>query len=92
MIRCVTDWLEEAAARTPDAVAFDSKNECVLYQSKEDRIWCFFVGTLNEKQIRQALKGRLARYMIPDVFVHLEELPHTASMKLNRAALQEMMQ
>lgn len=65
---------------------------CVLFQGSEGKIWCFFTGDLSEKELRQGLKSRLARYMLPDVFVHLDEMPHTASLKLNRAALKAMME
>lgn len=67
------------------------KDGCVLFDSETGKIWCFYSGVLTEKVICQALKTKLARYMLPDVFVHLEELPHTATMKLDRAALKAMM-
>ena len=67
------------------------QEECVLFDSEKDLLWCFFTGDMDEKAIRTGLKEQLARYMIPDRFVHLEEMPHTASMKLDRAKLKSMM-
>lgn len=64
---------------------------CVLYDRAEDRIFCFYVGSLEEKELKRALRDRLARYMTPDVFVRLPEMPHTASMKIDRAKLKSMM-
>ena len=64
---------------------------CVLFQRAAGKIWCFFTGDLSEQELKQGLKTRLARYMLPDVFVHLKEMPHTASLKLDRAALTAMM-
>lgn len=64
---------------------------CVLFDQEKDRIWCFFTGAITENELQQGLKTQLARYMLPDVFVHLEELPHTASMKVDRARLTAMM-
>ena len=64
---------------------------CVLFQREQDLIWCFFKGDLDEKQIRSGLKEKLARYMIPDRFVKLEEMPHTPSMKVDRVTLRQMM-
>ena len=64
---------------------------CVLFDREKGNLWCFYTGSLSEKTLQKELKARLARYMLPDVYVHLEELPHTASMKLNRAALAERM-
>lgn len=64
---------------------------CVLFDSETGKIWCFYTGSLTEKDIRRELKTKLAAYMLPDVFVHLQELPHTASMKLDRGTLKAMM-
>ena len=60
---------------------------CVLHDKERDRIWCFYTGSLTETELRRDLKEKLAKYMIPDEFVHLEEMPHTPSMKLDRRAL-----
>lgn len=64
---------------------------CVLFDQDSGRIWCFFTGAIAEKALRQGLEKRLARYMLPDVFVHLDALPHTASMKVDRAKLISLM-
>ena len=47
------------------------------------------VGEVSE--LVDELKERLARYMLPDVYVHLDEMPHTATMKLDRTRLRQMM-
>ena len=67
------------------------QEECVLFDPEKDLLWCFFTGETEEKPIRAGLKEQLARYMIPDRFVKLEEMPHTASMKLDRVRLKKMM-
>lgn len=38
-----------------------------------------------------ALKTKLARYMLPDKIVLLPELPHTANMKIDRQTLRKRM-
>ena len=68
------------------------EESCILYDRKNDRIFCFYVSAMDEKELRRALREKLARYMIPDVFVHLPEMPHTASMKVDRATLKKMME
>ncbi len=65
---------------------------CVLFDEKQDRLWCFYSGALDERQLKAGLKGQLARYMLPDSYVHLDEMPHTATMKLDRNRLRQMMQ
>ena len=67
------------------------QEECVLFDSGKDLLWCFFTGEPDEKEIRAGLKEKLARYMIPDRFVKLEEMPHTSSMKTDRMALKSLM-
>ncbi len=64
---------------------------CVLFQKDTGKIWCFYTGTLSERELRKEMKTRLPGYMLPDVFVHLEEMPYTASMKLDRSKLRDMM-
>lgn len=65
---------------------------CVLFQKETGKIWCFYAGELSEKELRKAMKTKLAAYMLPDQFVHLEQMPHTASMKLDREALRKIIE
>ena len=60
---------------------------CCLFSEEEDLLYCFWIGPLAESDLQTALKSRLERYMLPNVWVHLEELPHTATGKLDRMAL-----
>lgn len=69
----------------------DWQDGCVLFDEKADKLWCFYAGKLEEKQIQSALREQLARYMLPDHYVHLCDMPHTASMKLDRQTLRKMM-
>ena len=56
-----------------------------------ERLWCFYTGDIDEKTLKNSLRERLARYMLPDVFIRLDELPRTATMKLDRNALKQRM-
>ncbi len=67
------------------------KESCVLHVRETTRIYCFYVGDLDEKALAKALKAVLQPYMLPDVYVRLPEMPHTASMKIDRANLTRMM-
>ena len=60
---------------------------CVLYDKASDRLFCFWTGDLTEKTLQGGLRSKLPRAMLPDCFVHLEELPHTATGKLDRTSL-----
>lgn len=79
--------VEAALARVPGW-----REGCVLFDAENDKLWCFYTGELEEKQIRTALKEHLARYMQPDRYARLEEMPHTATMKLDRNGLRKRMQ
>lgn len=67
------------------------RESCVMFQREQDRIWCFYAGSVEEKQLRQALRERLAKYMLPDCLIRLENLPHTSNMKVDRMQLAKMM-
>ena len=53
---------------------------CAFYTGKE----------LSSKEIREVLSAELPKYMIPNIFIHLDEMPLTSSGKANRNALPEI--
>ena len=67
------------------------KESCVMHVKESTHIYCFYVGDLDEKALAKELKARLQPYMLPDYYVRLPEMPHTASMKIGRAVLTQMM-
>ncbi|MFD3704275.1 amino acid adenylation domain-containing protein [Nocardia sp. NPDC058658] len=53
-----------------------------------DRLVGYLVGAdLDVAQVQSALAGKLPTYLVPDVFVVLDDLPYTANGKLDRKAL-----
>ncbi|HHT14429.1 MAG: AMP-binding protein [Christensenellales bacterium] len=66
------------------------KNGCVLYDQEQEKLCCFWEGSLTQKEIQSALRKQLPRYALPDTFIHVEALPYTATMKLNREMLRKM--
>lgn len=60
---------------------------CVLYDNASAELCCFWTGPLTQKELCSALRGKLPRYMLPERFVHLDAMPHTATMKIDRMAL-----
>jgi len=65
------------------------QNGCVLFSEAEDLLYCFWVGPLTEKELKLALSKKIERYMMPNIYVHLDELPRTSSGKLDRMFLKE---
>jgi amino acid adenylation domain-containing protein len=60
---------------------------CVLFNNESGQIYCFWTGKLTQIELQTALKSKLQRYMLPDFYVHLESMPHTATMKIDRVSL-----
>lgn len=65
-------------------------NGLVLYDKDSGKLCCFWTGELSQKEILAALKKSLPRYALPDTFIHLEEMPYTATMKIDRVKLRGM--
>lgn len=60
---------------------------CCLYDDVRKCIVLFFQGSACEKEIINALKDRIPRYMIPQTVVRMEEMPMNANGKIDRVAL-----
>lgn len=64
---------------------------CCLYNKETGRLGCFWEGELSREEIVRALKKQLPRYALPDTYIHLEQMPYTATMKLDRVKLRGML-
>ena len=62
---------------------------CCYYDDVNEKIVAAYTGPAEEKQIRAALKDKLPKYMIPDVYLRRESLPRTGSGKIDRRALRQ---
>ena len=65
-------------------------NGLVLYDKDSGKLCCFWTGSLTQKEIMAALKKTLPRYALPDTYIHLEDMPYTATMKIDRVKLRQM--
>jgi amino acid adenylation domain len=68
----------------------DVLRACCVFDQLKNRIVAFYVGTIEEKQIRSKMQEALPAYMIPTRFVTLPELPITDNGKINRKKLLEI--
>lgn len=77
----------EAAAGLLDGI-----KECAcVYDGKKKRIVLYYTGPEREKkELSEQLGLRVPVYMIPNRFVHLEQMPHNANGKIDRKALAEL--
>ncbi len=62
---------------------------CCYYDDVSEKIVAAYTGEADEKQIKAALKNKLPKYMMPDVFLRREALPRTGSGKIDRRALRQ---
>ncbi|MCR5686786.1 MAG: amino acid adenylation domain-containing protein [Lachnospiraceae bacterium] len=79
--------IETAAMALPNM-----KNACCLYDGGKDKIVLFYeTDAYDEAALLEALKRRLQRYMIPNVFNRLDDFPMLRNGKADRVALKEML-
>lgn len=60
---------------------------CCLYRA--EAIVCFWAGEADEKQVRNALRAALPKYMLPDEYRRLAALPMTMNGKIDRVLLRQ---
>lgn len=62
---------------------------CCVHNAEKDEIAVFYVGDIQAKELRLALRDRLPQYMLPTAYHKLEELPRLNNGKLNRKLMTE---
>lgn len=68
------------------------KNACCVYDKDKDKIVLFYdCDTMDDEALNESLKKRLQRYMIPNVFRKMKDMPLTPSGKVDRVKLREML-
>ena len=60
---------------------------CCVYDAKREEIHCFYTGQMDEKALKNHLKALVPKYMLPDRYHRLLEMPLNGSGKADRAAL-----
>lgn len=73
----------EAAFQALDGVS----RACCIYDEPNTKIVGFYVGTPEAKEIIEGLAEKLPRFMIPNVFCKVDEMPITKNGKIDRKAL-----
>lgn len=65
----------------------DIKDSCCIFDDDKKKIILCYVGDIEKGDLTTFLKEKLPRYMIPNKINKLDELPHTANGKIDRAGL-----
>lgn len=58
-----------------------------LYEADEQKLWLFYTGKADRKEIAKTLRSLLPPFMIPNKTIQIEEMPLTKNGKIDRAAL-----
>lgn len=61
-----------------------------LYDAEKLKIVCIFSGDVEGNALARALRRRLPKYMLPNIYHVMETLPMTPNGKIDRVALREM--
>ncbi len=62
---------------------------CTFFDDVKNKIVTFYVGNVERKDIIDELKTKVPEFMVPNVFMQVEEMPLTKNGKLDRAFLKE---
>ncbi len=62
---------------------------CILDEER-NKIVCFYKGSTGQAEMVVALRKKLPKYMIPNIFVQIEDFPVTKNGKVDRRKLKEM--
>ncbi len=58
-----------------------------FFEAARDKIHCAYTGPSESGSVAKELRARLPKYMIPNIYHRLENLPHNANGKIDRKAL-----
>jgi amino acid adenylation domain-containing protein len=63
---------------------------CTFFDEVKNKIVAFYVGDIDRAEIIQGMKAKVPDFMIPNVFMKVDEMPITKNGKIDRNALKEI--
>ena len=60
---------------------------CSIYNHEKSKLYAFYIGDIDKKELRDALSNKLPVFMIPNVLRKIEEFPLTKNGKIDRKQL-----
>ena len=66
------------------------RSACCIFDNEKKKIVLFYTGDITVADLTAYIKGKLPRYMIPNVTKQLEALPYTPNGKIDRNGLKNL--
>ncbi len=63
---------------------------CCIYDQIKNKIYLFYDGDIDRKELINRLKEKLPKYMLPNIYVHLDTMPLNKNGKIDRSELRSM--
>lgn len=60
-----------------------------FFEAEKDKIHCVYQGTLTGGEIAAAVRALLPKYMLPNIYHQISQMPYTPSGKIDRNALKK---
>lgn len=79
--------IETAVSSIPDI-----RMNCCLHEQETDRLVLYYTGDTDGETIRKGLSEILPEYMLPNLFVRLEQMPLNLNGKIDRLGLKDQLQ
>ena len=77
----------ESAAMTLEGVT----RTVVIYEAETQKLFLFYTGEVDKKEIAKTLRGMLPPFMLPNKTIQVDEMPMTKNGKIDRTALMDGM-
>ena len=63
---------------------------CALFEEEKSKLYGFYIGSIDKKELRSKLEQKLPSFMIPTKLIELQEFPITNNGKIDRKKLMLM--
>ena len=66
------------------------EHACCFFDEVKNKVVAYYTGTENRREVMDDMKTKVPDFMVPNVFIHMEELPLNKNGKTDRNKLKEM--
>ena len=80
--RIELEEIERAMEKIPEV-----ERSCCIFNQEKEKLYGFYVGKIDKKQVHDYLKNNLPIFMIPNKITQIEKFELTKNGKIDRMAL-----